>query len=136
MKKMKTTALIEKSSDGTFGIFTPDINHTIIGDGNTVEDAKNDFENSVNEMILSYTERGMQIPDELQNIEFEYKYDVSSIFNEIDCINISKFAKRIGINANLLRQYKMGNTYISDTQKMKIEKGLHNLGKQLLTLSL
>jgi predicted RNase H-like HicB family nuclease len=133
---MKTTALMEKGNDGTFGIFTPDIDHTIIGEGNTVEEAKADFENSVNEMILSYTEQGMQIPDELKNIEFEYKYDVSAIFNEIDCINMSKFAKRAGINANLLRQYKMGNTYISDAQKMKIEKALHNLGKQLLTLSL
>jgi predicted RNase H-like HicB family nuclease len=133
---MKTTALIEKGNDGTFGIFTPDINHTIIGEGNTVEEAKADFENSVKEMILSYTERGMQIPNELKDIEFEYKYDVSAIFDEIDCINMTKFAKRIGINANLLRQYKMGNTYISDAQKMKIERGLHNLGNQLLTLSL
>jgi predicted RNase H-like HicB family nuclease len=133
---MKTTALIEKGKDGTFGIFTPDIEHTIIGDGNTVEEAKADFENSVNEMILSYTERGMSIPDELKNIEFEYKYDVSAVFDEIDCINMQKFAKRIGINSTLLRQYKMGNTYISDTQKMKIEKGLHELGKELLTLSL
>jgi hypothetical protein len=30
----------------------------------------------------------------------------------------------------------MGNTYISDAQKNKIEKGLHALGKQLLSLSL
>ena len=57
---MTTTALIEKSDNGTFGIFTPCINHTIIGEGNTVEEAKTDFENSFNEMILSYTEQGMQ----------------------------------------------------------------------------
>lgn len=32
---MKTTALIEKGKDGTFGIFTPDIQATIIGEGRT-----------------------------------------------------------------------------------------------------
>jgi len=133
---MKTIALIEKGQDSTFGIFTPNINSTIIGEGNTVEEAKADFENSVKEIIEAYKSHGDKLPDELMNIEFEYKYDVSAIFNEIDCINMSKFAKRIGINANLLRQYKMGDTYISDAQKNKIEKGLHNLGKQLLTLSL
>lgn len=30
---MKTTALIEMGKDGLFGIFTPDINSTIIGEG-------------------------------------------------------------------------------------------------------
>ena len=75
---MKTTALIEKGEDGTFGIFTPDINHTIIGEGDTIYEAKIDFENSVTEMILSYTETNRDIPIELQDIEFEYKYKTAS----------------------------------------------------------
>ena len=74
---MITTALIERGKDGSFGIFTPDINHTIIGDGNTVEEAKVDFKNSVKEMILSYTENGKEIPDELKDIQFVYKYDIA-----------------------------------------------------------
>jgi len=86
---MTTTALIEKGKDGTFGIFTPDINHTIIGDGDTVEEAKADFENSVNEMILSYTETGKEIPEELHDIKFVYKYDIASMFNNFDGINTS-----------------------------------------------
>jgi predicted RNase H-like HicB family nuclease len=78
---MKTVALIEKGKDGTFGIFTPDIQHTIIGQGYTVADAKADFENSVKEMFASYIEADKQIPAELQGIEFEYKYDIASLFN-------------------------------------------------------
>ena len=84
---MVTTALIERGEDGTFGIFTPDIDHTIIGDGNTVEEAKADFENSVREMILSYTEAEKEIPDELRDIQFVYKYDIASMFNYYDWIN-------------------------------------------------
>ncbi|OAV70542.1 hypothetical protein Barb6_01702 [Bacteroidales bacterium Barb6] len=78
---MKTTALIEKGKDGSYGIFTPDINHTVIGEGNTVEEAKADFANSVKEMIASYTETGREIHEELRDIEFEYKYDLASFFN-------------------------------------------------------
>ncbi|MDR3183950.1 MAG: type II toxin-antitoxin system HicB family antitoxin [Prevotellaceae bacterium] len=95
---MKTTALIEMGKDGTFGVFTPDINHTIIGDGETVEEAKADFENSVEEMILSYTENGRPIPDELKDIEFEYKYDLASFSEYYDRINVPKFTQAVGIN--------------------------------------
>ena len=62
---MKATALIEKGKDGTFGVFTPELQHTIIGEGKTVADAKADFENSVKEVLASYTEEGKQIPAEL-----------------------------------------------------------------------
>ena len=77
---MVTTALIERGEDGTFGIFTPDINHTIIGDGSTIEDAKTDFENSVKEMILSYIETNREIPDELKDIQFVYKMKKQYIY--------------------------------------------------------
>jgi len=133
---MVTTALIERGKDGTFGIFTPDINHTIIGDGNTVEEAKVDFENSVREMILSYTESNRELPDELNDIQFVYKYDIASMFNYYDWINISKFARRAGINPSLMRQYSMGKTYISENQINKIENTLHALGNELALIKL
>jgi predicted RNase H-like HicB family nuclease len=72
---MKTTALIEKGKDGTFGVYTPDLQHTIIGEGKTVADAKSDFENSIKEVFASYTETGKKIPIELQGVEFEYKLE-------------------------------------------------------------
>ena len=133
---MVTTALIEKGKDGTFGIYTPDINHTIIGDGNTVEEAKADFENSVREMILSYTETGREIPDELKGIKFIYKYDIASMFNDYKWINVSQFARRAGISPSLMRQYSAGKTYISEKQIGKIEHTLHVLGAELSALKL
>jgi predicted RNase H-like HicB family nuclease len=72
ISNVKTTALIEKGSDGTFSIFTPDLQHTILGEGKTISDAKLDFENSVMEIFASYTENGHILPSELQGIEFEY----------------------------------------------------------------
>jgi len=133
---MTTTALIERGKDGSFGIFTPDINHTIIGDGDTVEEAKADFENSVHEMILSYTETGRAIPEELKDIQFVYKYDIASMFDYYNWINVSKFARKAGINPSLMRQYKMGKTYISENQIGKIENTLHSLGNELAAIKL
>lgn len=133
---MKTTALIEKGKDGTFGIYTPDIESTIIGEGATVAEAKADFENSVAEMIASYTENGEELPAELQHIEFEYKYDVASVFDYFDFINVTKFAKRAGLNASLLRQYKAGNTYISEQQAHRIGQVLRDVGNELASVSL
>lgn len=133
---MKTIALIEKGKDGTFGIFTPNIDATIIGEGHTVAEAKADFENSVREMIASYTENGETLPDELDGISFEYKYDVASVFNYFDFINVSKFAKWAGVNPSLLRQYKSCNTYISETQASKIGQALRKIGHELSAVSL
>ena len=133
---MKKIALIEKGKDGTFGIYTPDIESTIVGSGNTVAEAKKDFKNSVKEMITSYEEAGEKLPKELQNIEFEFKYDLASLFNYYDWINVSKFAETANINASLMRQYKAGNTYISEAQTRKIENALRCLGKELTAVNL
>ncbi len=133
---MKTVALIEKGEDGSFGVFTPDLESTIIGSGATVALAKADFERSVNEVLSAFTEAGEPLPEELRNIEFEYRYDIASVFNFFDYINVSRFAVHVGINASLLRQYKAGGTYISENQALKIETALHRCGEELLSLSL
>jgi len=133
---MEITALIEKGKDGTFGVFTPDLQHTIIGEGKTVAEAKADFENSIKEIIASYTETGKQIPNELQGVEFVYKYDIASLFNYYSFINVSKFAQMVGINASLMRQYKSGNQYISENQISKIEDALHKMANEIGAIKL
>ena len=133
---MKTIALIEKGKDGAFGIFTPDLQHTIMGEGNTVTEAKTDFENSVKEMVASYTELNKEIPAELKKIRFEYKYDLASLFNQYDFINVSKFAHMAGINASLMRQYKSGNQYISENQLAKIEEAVHKMAREMAAIKL
>lgn len=133
---MKTTALIEKGKDGTFGIFTPEIKSTIIGEGNTVAEAKADFLNSANELLNYHKETGSQVPEELINIEFEFKYDIASLFNYYSFINVSQFAKAAGINPSLMRQYKTGHQYISENQVMKIEIALHKIAREFAEIKL
>lgn len=133
---MKTTALIEKGKDGTFGIFTPDLKSTVIGEGNTVGEAKIDFLNSVNELILYYKESEKHLPEELIDIEFEFKFDIASLFNYYNFINVSQFAKSAGINPSLMRQYKTGHQYISENQVLKIETALHKIAKEFAEIKL
>ena len=133
---MKTTALIETGPDGGFDIVLMDLEHHVIfGDGDTVQEAKEDLQNSIQEVIASYTEEGEPVPEELCNLELEYKYDIASFFNEFKWINISALAKVLGMNKSLLYQYKKGDTYISHEQMKRIEKGVHELGKKLLEFS-
>ena len=86
--------------------------------------------------MASYTENGEEVPGELQDIEFEYKYDVASVFDYFDFINVTKFARWAGINASLLRQYKVGKTYISEAQARKIGEALRKVGRELSAISL
>ena len=133
---MKTTAVIETGPGGGFDIVLVDLEgHVIFGDGNTVEEAKEDLLNSYQELLDYYHEEGRPIPEELQNLEFDYKYDIASFFDEFKWINISALAKVLGMNKSLLYQYKKGNTYISHRQMKRIEKGVHELGKKLLAFS-
>ena len=133
---MKTVALIEKGKDGSFGIYTPYLESTIIGSGATVAAAKADFDQSVEEVLAAFAESGEPLPEELKDIEFEYRYDIASVFNFFDYINVSRFAIHAGVNASLLRQYKSGGTYISEKQALKIETALHQCGEELMSLSL
>ncbi|WP_407401783.1 pilus assembly protein HicB [Sodaliphilus sp.] len=127
---------IEKQSDGTYIAYNiGGVKVQLIGSGDTVAEAKEDFMNSVQEITESYAEDGVEVPAELSEA-IEFNFDISSLFEYYSVINISAFAKMVGINDSLLRQYKRGNTYISDAQLGKIEEGIHKLGKELSSLRL
>ncbi len=69
----KKIALIEKNEEGGYVIHSSDTESTIIGEGETIAEAKADFEKALREAIDAYKEDGEDMPAELQNVEFEYK---------------------------------------------------------------
>lgn len=132
--KMKVT--IEKQSDGTYIAYeTGENQSTLIGTGSSVSEAKSDFFNSVQEVIGMFEEMGEQVPEYLME-EPEFKFDLSSLFEYYSVLNVSAFARFVGINDALMRQYKKGNTYISESQLSKIEQGIHTLGREFASLRL
>lgn len=130
-EKSKVQIVIEKGDDGTYSAYPATLKTIIIGEGDTAEDAKSDFINSYNEIVAYYADSGESLPAELQDIEFEFKYDLSAFFNYFKFINASAFAKAIGVEPSLMRHYKVGKTSISEAQAKKIESGIHSLAKEL-----
>lgn len=127
---------IEKQSDGTYIAYNTTGEHvTLIGTGDTVSEAKEDFRSSYDGVRQSYLERGAFMPEELtEGITFHF--DISSLFEYFSMINVSALGRYLGINPGLMRQYKKGATYISDAQLEKIEEGIHRLGTELAALKL
>jgi len=135
MSDLKSIAVIEKVRDDMYTVFTPHFQNFIIGTGKTIEEAKIDFENSVKEIGAVYQNNKEHLPKELKKMSFEYKYDIASLFDNLDWINVSKFAKKAKINDSLMRRYRSGE-YISQNQIQKIEKTLHDLGKVISEIRL
>lgn len=127
---------IEKQSDGSYIAYNTDGEHCVlIGTGDTVKEAKEDFFNSIKEVSEDYIERGQTVPEELQQ-EPEFHFDISSLFEFYPMFNVSALGRYLGINPGLMRQYKKGDTPISDAQLKKIEAGIHRLATELSSLSL
>lgn len=133
MKKVK--AIIERGADGLYSIYTPTLKNNIIGEGATVAEAKQDFLIGYQEIIDTYKEEGKRLPRELNNIEFVYQYDLAAFYQAHPYLNVSKIAQFIGINDTLMRQYKRGQ-YISETQILRIQKGIRAIGKELANTTL
>ncbi len=129
----KILCVIEKGSDGLYSVYSINSKFTLLnGQGETVDLAISDMKEALQEVIEAFRENGEEVPAELSGrIEFEFKYDVASLFNHFNEINLSRFARKNGMNASLLRKYKNGLAFASEKQCRKIENGLHQLGKSL-----
>ena len=127
---------IEKQSDGSYIAYNTTGDYvTLIGTGDTVSEAKEDFKASYDGVKESYESRGSFMPSELTE-EIEFQFDLSSLFEYYNMFNVSALGRYLGINPGLMRQYKKGDTYISDAQLEKIEAGIHRLGTELAALSI
>ena len=87
-----------------------------MGTGVTVNEAKDDFFNSIQEVIESCNESGLKVPECWIDAVPVFKFDVSFLFEYYSVLNVSAFARYVGINDTLMRQYKKGDTYISENQ--------------------
>jgi predicted RNase H-like HicB family nuclease len=135
MKTKKVKAIISKSNTG-FTIMMEGFD-LAMSYGDTLEEAKRDFEKFPQEYIEVSKETGREIPVELNNgnLEFEYVYDLSGFFSHYNFISPTRMARRMGINASLMRQYATGRSYIGSSKKRQIEKEIHSIGKELMAVS-
>ncbi|MFI3290165.1 MAG: DUF2442 domain-containing protein [Rikenellaceae bacterium] len=68
--------------------------------------------------------------------EREPTNEVAQAFSRLKEINVSKLAERMGINQSLLASYICGSKKPSLERKREIEKALHQLGSELISIRL
>jgi hypothetical protein len=72
----------------------------------------------------------------IKKISFDHRYDLIVFFERFNFLKQSKIAELAGINPGLIRQYASGVKTPSANQARKIEKAVHQLAKELQSVSL
>lgn len=131
----KVTAIIEKGQDGRYAITSAQSfgrNH-FGGYGESIEEAKEDFRECVEDCRALAMADGNDVPEEYQ---ITFRYDVPSFFEEFDFINASRFAQYAGINESKMRQYKSGVAFPGEKTTKKILAAIRRIGDELRSVSL
>ena len=127
---------IEKQDDGSYIAYnTDDEGFTAIGTGDTIKEAREDFFASIEELKASCLKHGDPLPSALTE-KPTFKFDLASFFEYYSFINVTAFARKVGINDSLMRQYKKGQTYISDLQLQRIQTAINSIGADFQSLRL
>ena len=134
MKTIKV--IIEKSGTG-YSAYIPDLPGCVMT-GSCVDEIRNDLSGVIELHLEGMKEDGIRMPvifdSEYQVI---YSYDVETFLSYYNKIFTRRALSRItGINESLLSQYASGLKHPRAAQAKKIEKGLHQLARELLQVSL
>ena len=84
------------------------------------EDAKNDLK-----------EDGIEVPD----LKISYSFDVGSLFNYYDFINVAGISREIGVSPAVMRQYAIGIRKPSSERKAQIVEGIRSLAHKMESVS-
>lgn len=116
--------IIEKASDKNYSCFMEeDVDKwSVYGVGSSVQNTIDDFYSGLKDAKDSMEEEGKEMPE----LKFRFLMDVGSIFDYYP-INVTAFAKYIGMNASLLRQYASGKRAPKEKALAKIRAGLQKL---------
>jgi predicted RNase H-like HicB family nuclease len=134
MKKIE--AIIERASDGTYSAYC--IHEMFSGMGDTAEKAKTDMMGLMKFCKETALENNQPYPDFL-NEEFEvvYKFDTRSLLEYYAGVITPAALERLsGIHQKQLWGYLHGHSKPRKKQVEKIEKALHALGSELMSISL
>ena len=126
----KAIAIIETGPDHTFSIFSDDdsLNYGVIGDGNTIAEAKIDFMNAYREVKECILDSG----EDFDEVEFVFRYDIPSFLQEFAyAFTLAGLERITGINQKQLGHYVSGYRKPSAKTVRKMEEGIHNFSEQL-----
>ena len=121
MKKVK--AFIERGKDGSFGVYhNEDLPGGFFGDGQTKQEAFDDYLNSYREMIQEVEGKDKEI---MESLEFEFVIDIRSYLEYYSqFFTLSGLAKLTQVSASQLSHYLNGYKTPTPKTAKKIEDGL------------
>lgn len=129
MKQAKI--IIERGSDGNFSCFVSEetpLKNGILGYGNTVQEAKDDFISAYNEAVEMF--------DETPNVEFSFVYDIASFLQEFSKkLSLAGLQTITGINRKQLSHYVNGKSKPSKATVKKISEGINKFQQELQDIS-
>lgn len=128
--KVKSTAIIEKGDMG-YDITLKNqegIPFGLLGQGRTVEEAKEDFINSYKEMKELMNDEGIECPE----LEFEYLFDTASFLTSVSStFTMAGLSKITGINRKQLGHYVQGTSKPSAKTATRIQESIISYVKEI-----
>lgn len=127
---MKTKAFIERGNDGIYSVYIDNntLNYGIHGTGKTVKEAVEDFNSAYESMKEFYNIKGKEFIE----TTFEFHYDVASFLAYYSSIlSLAGMERLTGVNQGQLSHYVTGRRKPSKSTIEKIERKLHEFGKEL-----
>ena len=102
----------------------------------TISGIKKEYKSALDFHIKGMLEDGDELPEKLQgDYELEFELDASAMLHSLDGIVTRKaIAKVTGINEAQLTHYANGFRKPRPLQKRKIVEGIHQLGRELMSI--
>lgn len=124
------TAIIEKGTDNRYSIYIEDKEYPygIIGTGDTVKEAMDDFNAGYQDMKDYVLSTG----EPFKETSFVFKYDVPSFLQDFAfAFSLAGLERITGVNQKQLGHYISGYRKPTEKTVRKIESGIHAFSKQL-----
>lgn len=120
----KHNVIVETGKDGFWAFLQrdEDIDACITSYGKTVSKCMEDFYRAYDDVREILKSEGKDLPA----MEFNFIFDVGAFFNYYP-LNVSAFAKYIGINPSLMRQYTSGVREPKEKNLSKIHDGINKI---------
>jgi len=133
----KVKAFIERGNDGSYGVYIDSedrtLNYGIFGEGDSVDEAINDFKESYIGMKQIHEEEGRNFVE----ADFDIKYDVASFLNYYSGrLSLAGLGRITGINQRQLSHYVNGKYRPSKRTVQKINTSLHSFANDLQQVQL
>ena len=128
---------VDRHEDGTFWGSTQNLPGVITAYGASLDELKEHLKLAFEDYLLVAKDLGEAWVDEVaQRTEWTFSMNMQALFDLVPEIKITAIARRAGINESLMRQYASGNATVSEDRVRYIEQTIHDLGKQLQSVSL